>query len=77
MEPLSVTGQCEDHAEAGFGVVCSRVEAVMLGETFLQDAIYEIEEEEVRLVDCKGVEGDDLAGFSVSLSREALMRVSW
>ena len=49
----------------------------MLGETFLQDAIYEIEEEEVRLVDCKGVEGDDLAGFSVSLSREALMRVSW
>ena len=57
-----VTGQCADHAEAGFGVVCSRTEALMLGETFQQDAIYEVEDDEVRLVDCKGEEGDDLVG---------------
>jgi len=57
-----VTGQCDDHAEAGFGVVCSRTEAIMLGETFRQDAIYEVEADDVRLVDCKGKEGDDSIG---------------
>ena len=57
-----VTGQCEDHAEAGFGVACSRTEAIMLGETFRQDAIYEVENDEVRLIDCKGIEGDDSVG---------------
>ena len=66
-----VTGQCEDHAEAGFGVACSRVEAVMLGETFRQDAIYEVEDNEVRLVDCKGVEGDDLVGSWSALQAPA------
>ena len=57
-----VTGQCEDHAEAGYGVVCTRTEAIMLGETFNQDAIYEVENDDVLLVDCKGVEGDDSIG---------------
>lgn len=47
-----VIGQCKDHAEEGFGIECSRTEAIMLGEEFSQDAIYEVQDDVVRLVDC-------------------------
>ncbi len=57
-----VTGQCEDHAEAGYGVVCTRTEAVMLGEAFRQDAIYEVLDDQVILVDCKGKDDDETIG---------------
>ncbi|MEN8865444.1 MAG: DUF3293 domain-containing protein [Akkermansiaceae bacterium] len=57
-----VTGQCEDHAEAGFGVTCTRTEAIALGKTFRQDAIYEIFNDEVILVDCKEIEADETIG---------------
>jgi len=66
-----VTGQCEDHAEAGFGVACSRTEAIMLGESFNQDAIYEVEDDEVRLVDCKGLEADAPIGTWSALQAPA------
>jgi hypothetical protein len=52
-----VTGQCQDHAEAGYGVICTRAEAIMLGEEFRQDAIYEVRDDEVILVACKEGEG--------------------
>ena len=57
-----VTGQCKDHAEAGFGVRCSRVEAITLGKQFRQDALYEICEDQVVLVDCKEIEADEMVG---------------
>lgn len=47
-----VRGQCEDHGEDGFGIECSRTEAVMLGEEFSQDAIYEVRDDKVTLIDC-------------------------
>lgn len=50
---FEVTGQCADHAEAGFGVVCSREDAIMLGQEFQQDAIYEVVDDQVILADCK------------------------
>ena len=59
---LPVTGKCEDHAEAGFGVRCSRVEAITLGKQFRQDALYEICEDQVVLVDCKEIETDEMVG---------------
>lgn len=59
---LPVTGKCEDHAEAGFGVRCSRVEAITLGKQFRQDALYEICEDQVVLVDCKEIEADEMVG---------------
>ncbi len=58
-----VTGQCEDHAEAGFGVICSRAEAIALGKNFRQDAIYEIRDDQVILVDCKETEADEIVGI--------------
>jgi hypothetical protein len=57
-----ITGQCEDHAEAGFGVVCSRAEAIALGKQFRQDAIYEICDDQVVLVDCQETEVDEMVG---------------
>ncbi|MDG2399287.1 MAG: DUF3293 domain-containing protein [Akkermansiaceae bacterium] len=57
-----ITGQCEDHAEAGFGVVCSRAEAIALGKQFRQDAIYEICDDQVVLVDCQETEADEMVG---------------
>ena len=57
-----VTGQCEDHAEAGFGIACSRNEAIELGKDFRQDAIYEIRDDEVILVDCTESESDEVVG---------------
>ena len=57
-----VTGQCEDHAEAGFGVKCSRVEAITLGKQFRQNAIYEICDDQVVLVDCQEIEADEMVG---------------
>ncbi|MEO1831102.1 MAG: DUF3293 domain-containing protein [Akkermansiaceae bacterium] len=57
-----VTGQCEDHAEAGFGVRCSGVEAITLGKQFRQDALYEICDDQVVLVDCKEIEADEMVG---------------
>ena len=57
-----VTGRCEDHAEAGFGVRCSRVEAITLGKEFRQDAIYKICDDQVVLVDCKEIESDEMVG---------------
>ncbi len=59
---LPVTGKCEGHAEAGFGVRCSRVEAITLGKQFRQDALYEICEDQVVLVDCKEIETDEMVG---------------
>lgn len=59
---FEVTGQCEDHAEAGYGIVCSRDEAIMLGQEFQQDAIYEVVDDKVILVDCKEEEEDVLVG---------------
>lgn len=53
-----VTGQCEDHAEAGFGIACTRSEAIALGREFQQDAIYEVRDDLVILVDCKEQEED-------------------
>ncbi len=57
-----VTGQCEDHAEAGFGVRCSRVEAIILGKQFRQDALYKICDDQVVLVDCREIEADEMVG---------------
>ena len=57
-----VTSQCEDHAEAGFGVKCSRVEAITLGKQFRQNAIYEICDDQVVLVDCQEIEADEMVG---------------
>ncbi len=57
-----VTGQCEDHAEAGFGVRCSRVEAITLGKQFRQDALYKICDDQVVLVDCREIEADEMVG---------------
>ena len=59
---FEVTGQCEDHAEAGFGVVCSRDDAILLGQEFQQDAIYEVRDDKVLLADCKEAEEDVLVG---------------
>ena len=58
-----VTGQCEDHAEPGFGVECTRAEAIALGKQFRQDAIYEILNDEVILVDCQETEADEIVGI--------------
>jgi hypothetical protein len=57
-----VTGQCEDHAEAGVGIACSRSEALALGRQFQQDAIYEVCDNLVILVDCKEQEKDASIG---------------
>ncbi|MGB0644602.1 MAG: DUF3293 domain-containing protein [Akkermansiaceae bacterium] len=67
-----VTGKCEDHAEAGFGVRCSGVrcsgvrcsgvEAITLGKQSRQDALYEICDDQVVLVDCKEIEADEMVG---------------
>ena len=50
---FEVTGRCADHAEAGFGVVCPRENALLLGQEFQQDAIYEVLDDQVLLVDCQ------------------------
>ena len=59
---FKVTGQCEDHAEDGFGIECPREEAILLGQEFQQDAIYEVRDDKVILVDCKEEEEDVLVG---------------
>lgn len=59
---FQVIGKCEDHAEAGFGVECTRTEAIALGNKFRQDAIYEIRDDQVILVDCKESEADEMVG---------------
>lgn len=59
---FAVTGRCADHAEDGFGIVCSRHEAIMLGQEFQQDAIYEVRDDQVLLVDCREEEEDVLVG---------------
>jgi hypothetical protein len=57
-----VTGQCENHAEAGYGIKCSRAEAIVLGKQFRQDAIYGICNDQVVLVDCQNIEADEVIG---------------
>ncbi len=57
-----VTGQCEKHAEAGYGIKCSRAEAIVLGKQFRQDAIYGICNDQVVLVDCQNIEADKVIG---------------
>ncbi len=57
-----VTGFCQDHSEDGFGITCSRDEAIALGKEFRQDAIYQISNNQVILVDCKEQEADELVG---------------
>ncbi len=59
---FAVTGRCADHAEDGFGIVCSRDEAVMLGRKFRQEAIYEVRNDQVLLVDCRNEEEDVFVG---------------
>lgn len=59
---FKVTGQCEDHAETGYGIVCSREEAILLGQEFQQDAIYEVRDDKVILADCKEEEEDVCIG---------------
>lgn len=59
---FAVTGQCADHAEAGFGIACSREDAILLGQEFQQDAIYEVRNDQVLLVDCHEKEEDELVG---------------
>ena len=59
---LLEASQCEDHAEAGFGVKCSRIEAITLGKQFRQNAIYEICDDQVVLVDCQEIEADEMVG---------------
>lgn len=61
------TGYCDDHEEPGFGVVCSRTEALMLGESFRQDAIFEVKGGQVLLVDCKAEVEDLVTGQWVDL----------
>lgn len=57
-----VTGRCKDHAEAGFGIACTRAEALRLGRQFQQDAIYEVHDDKVILIDCKEEEPDERVG---------------
>lgn len=59
---FGVTGHCEDHAEDGYGIVCSREDAILLGQEFQQDAIYEVLDDQVLLVDCKEEEEDVYVG---------------
>ncbi|MEN8680572.1 MAG: DUF3293 domain-containing protein [Akkermansiaceae bacterium] len=67
-----VTGQCEDHAEAGFGIECSRSKAIALGKKFRQDAIYEICDDQVILVDCNETETDEIVGSWSKLQASVL-----
>ena len=60
---FSVIGKCADHAEAGYGLACTRAEAISLGKIFRQDAIYEVQNNQVLLVDCKGNEDDQCIGL--------------
>ncbi len=57
-----ITGHCQDHAEDGFGVICLKKEAIQLGLTFRQDAIYEISANQVILVDCQQKEDEVVIG---------------
>jgi hypothetical protein len=62
LNSFPVTSQCENHAETGYGIKCSRAEAIALGKQFRQEAIYGICNDQVVLVDCQEIGADEMVG---------------
>lgn len=42
-----------DHKEPGFGIICDRSQAIMLGQQFRQNAIFSVYDGTVHLISCK------------------------
>lgn len=69
---FSVTGGSPDfsHAEAGYGIECSREEAMILARQFCQDALFEVREGRVILISALlSAEADEEVGLWSALLR--------